>query len=85
MNHPVFNIPKIQFEGSRHLRIEVTTDPQLLGRGGTYTLFRTSADNSCHSDLIDWIYDPAFIAIDKSVSKELRVRVKRLGGMIIIR
>ena len=85
MNHPVFNIPKIQFEGSRHLRIEVTADPQLAQRGGTYKLFRTSADNSCHSGLIDWIYDPALIAIDKSVSKELRIRVKRLGGIIIFR
>ena len=85
MNHPVFNIPKIQFEGSRHLRIEVTADPQLAQRGGTYKLFHTSADNSCHSDLIDWTYDPALIAIDKSVSKELRVRVRRLGGIIIFR
>jgi hypothetical protein len=84
-SHPVFDVPKIQFEGSRHLRIEVTADPQLARCGGTYTLFRTSADNSCHSGLIDWIYDPALIAIDKSVSKEVHVRVKRLGGIIIVR
>jgi len=38
-------------------RVAVTADPQLLWRGGTYTLFRTSADNSCHSAVIDWIYD----------------------------
>lgn len=84
-SHPVFDVPKIQFEGSRHLRIEVTADPQLARCGGTYTLFRTSADNSCHSGLIDWIYDPALIAIDKSVSREVHVRVKRLGGIIIVR
>ena len=84
-SHPVFDVPKICFEGSRHVRIEVTADPQLAQRGGTYTLFRTSADNSGLSGLIDWIYDPALIAIDKPVSKELRVRVKRLGGIIIFR
>ena len=84
-SHPVFDIPKVYFEGGRHIRVAVTADPRLLGRGGTYTLFRTSADNSCHSDGIEWIYDPDFIAIDKSVSKEVRVRVKQLGGIIIFR
>lgn len=84
-SHPVFDLPKIHSEGSRHIRVAVTADQKLMGRGGTYTLFRTSADNSCHSAVIDWIYDPAFIEIDKSVSKELRVRVKRLGGIIIFR
>jgi hypothetical protein len=84
-SHPVFDIPKIHSEGSRHIRVAVTADPQLLWRGGTYTLFRTSADNSCHFVVIDWIYDPAVIEIDKSVSKEVRVRVKRRGWSIIIR
>ena len=84
-SHPVFDIPKIHSEGSRHIRVAVTADSRLAQRGGTYTLFRTSADNSCHSAVIDWIYDPALIAIDKSVSKEVRVRVKRLGGIIIFR
>ena len=84
-SHPVFDIPKIHSEGSRHIRVAVTADSRLAQRGGTYTLFRTSADNSCHSAVIDWIYDPALIAIDKSVSKEVRVRVKRRGWSIIIR
>ncbi len=84
-SHPVFDIPKIHSEGSRHIRVEVTADQKLMGRGGTYTLFRTSADNSCHSAVIDWIYDPDVIAIDKSVSKELHIRVKQRGVTVIVR
>ncbi len=84
-SHPVFELKKINFEKSRHIRVAVTADSRLSAKGGTYMLFRTSSDNSCHSAGIDWIYDPAVIEIDKSVSKELRIRVKRLGGIILVR
>lgn len=81
----MFDLPKISFESSRHVRIAVTVDPQLVGRGGSYWLFRTSTDESCHSNGIDWIYDPDVIAIDKSVSKELHIRVKQRGVTVIVR
>ena len=82
--HPVFDLPRISFESSRHVRVAVTADPRLTEKGGTYTLFRTSLDDSCHSAGIDWIYDPAVIDIDKSVSKEVRIKVKRLDGTMVI-
>lgn len=84
-DHPVFDLPRISFESSRHVRIAVTVDPKLVGKGGSYWLFRTSTDDSCHSVGIDWIYDPEIIAIDKSVSKELRIRVKQRGVTVIVR
>ena len=84
-DHPVFDLPRISFESSRHVRIAVTVDPKLVGKGGSYWLFRTSTDDSCHSVGIDWIYDPEIISIDKSVSKELRIRVKQRGVTVIVR
>ena len=83
--HPVFDLPRISFESSRHVRIAVTVDPKLVGKGGSYWLFRTSTDESCHSVGIDWIYDPEIIDIDKSVSKELHIRVKQRGVTVIVR
>ena len=83
--HPVFDLPRIAFESSRHVRIAVTVDPKLVGKGGSYWLFHTSADDSCHSTGIDWIYDPDVVAIDKSVSKELHIRVKQRGVTVIVR
>ena len=84
-DHPVFDLPRISFESSRHVRIAVTVDPKLVGKGGSYWLFRTSTDDSCHSVGIDWIYDPEIISIDKSVSKELHIRVKQRGVTVIVR
>jgi len=85
-DHPVFDLPAITFQtGSTRIRIEVTADPKLTGKGGTYTLFRTAKDNSCQWNYIDWVYDPDVIVLDKSVPHEVRVRVKRLGGVIIFR
>ena len=83
-SHPVFDLPKIYFQTGRRLRVEVTVDPKIKRDGSVYTLFRTSADDSCQSSSIDWVYDPQVIDIVKSGNNEVRVRVKRQGFMITV-
>ena len=87
-SHPVFDLKKIVFGSESHrLRVELSADKRLSGRPETYTLFRTSMDNSCQSEQIEWIVpdsEMVAIGIDKSVPNEVRLRVKKRGELKII-
>ena len=88
-SHPVFDLNKIVYGSSDHrIRIEVTADePTFTAAGTWYTFFRCSGDDSCRSDQIEWIVpesDDVSIKIDKSVEKEVRIRVNRKRGLMII-
>lgn len=88
-SHPVFDLNKIVYGSDAHrLRIEVTADePTAQANGVWYTLFKCSGDDSCRSDQIEWIVpdsDDVSIKIDKSVEKEVRIRVNRKRGLMVI-
>lgn len=88
-SHPVFDLNKIVYGSAEHrLRIEVTADePTERADRACYTLFKCSGDDSCRSDQIEWIVpdsDVALIKIDKSVEKEVRIRVSRKHGLAIL-
>ena len=88
-SHPVFDLNKIVYGSADHrIRIEVTADRPTEEASGTwYTFFRCSGDDSCRSEQIEWIVpesDDVSIKIDKSVEKEVRIRVNRKRGLMII-
>ena len=88
-SHPVFDLNKIVYGSADHrIRIEVTADEPTVAAAGTwYTFFRCSGDDSCRSEQIEWIVpesDDVSIKIDKSVEKEVRIRVNRKRGLMII-
>ena len=88
-SHPVFDLNKIVYGSADHrIRIEVTADEPTVAAAGTwYTFFRCSGDDSCRSDQIEWIVpesDDVSIKIDKSVEKEVRIRVNLKRGLMII-
>jgi hypothetical protein len=88
-SHPVFDLNKIVYGSVDHrIRIDVTADEPTVAAAGTwYTFFRCSGDDSCRSEQIEWIVpesDDVSIKIDKSVEKEVRIRVNRKRGLMII-
>ena len=88
-NHPVFDLNKIVYGSDAHrLRVEVTADePTEEADRACYTLFKCSGDDSCRSEQIEWIVpdsDVVSIKIDKSVEKEVRIRVSRKCGLTLI-
>lgn len=88
-SHPVFDLNKIVYGSAEHrIRIEVTADRPTEEASGTwYTFFRCSGDDSCRSDQIEWVThdtEQAVVKIDKSEEKEVRIRVSRKRGLMII-
>ena len=89
-SHPVFDLNKIVYGSDAHrLRVEITAEePVEQADGVWYTLFKCSGfSDSAYADQLEWVVpdsDKVSVKIDKSVGNEVRIRVNRKHGLMII-